>query len=145
MANSSKESSVTTTDKSEELNNPEKVLYLVCGWNTGASCDQVTEYDEKPFSSLASQWIAEYGEDSVIYIGFEGSDPKQPVVNSLLASVNSSESSVFLAGHSAGADVVIAAIYDYLRAGGDPEKIDGIAVLDAYLNIDGRCNILSVN
>ncbi len=145
MSNASARSNPLAVDKSP-------LLILVCGFDTGDDC--TTTYPtsggaERPLYLLAQEWERQYGSDSVIYLGFGEPRPtKRDVADKILELINNTpDSTVYLAGHSAGADAIAIAIHEYLLNGGDDQRIGGVALLDPYLSaqLDGAAEDLRAN
>jgi RHS repeat-associated protein len=114
-------------------------VVFVCGLGV-SNCETDTYYGKPIFGDVVS-WATSRGYGKHFFQ--TDTDQKEAVADTIRARLSgivemNSDGSIFLVGHSAGADSAVDAVYEYLHdQGGSAENIGGIALLDSYLNIGG--------
>ncbi|MGP8330095.1 MAG: RHS repeat-associated core domain-containing protein [Methanosarcinaceae archaeon] len=117
---------------------PSTSVFFVCGF--GVSDCEFHQYSGKKVFGDVVSWANNNDYETEFYQSAQ--NQKGSVANDISVKLinlrNDDENmTVFLLGHSAGADSAVYGVFKYLNAGHPAENIGGIALLDSYLNIDG--------
>jgi hypothetical protein len=114
-------------------------LIIACGMRTNGACAAGNPiYQDRngnshvPMYYVASQFAA--GGGKVISMDYSTSGSTDKYSQDIWDKMNANPSvSIFLAGHSAGADAIVGAVALYQHSGGDLSRIRGVALLDSFL------------
>ena len=122
-------------------------VFFVCGFGVGnCKTDFLEDYGNTLIFGDVVRWAIRKGYTTKFYESNSGG-AKLTVANEIKSDIEkivnkdpSSSSTIFLLGHSAGADSAVYGTYLYASGGGSYSNIGGIALLDSYLNIPGVGN-----
>lgn len=109
-------------------------IIFICGWNV-PDCEN-GKYSSQKIFGYVYDWAQLRNMDVVWVETGSTNDLKLPYVNEVLSEIQKAKGRVYIVGHSAGADVAIAAAYTHLTSY-DYNKINGVGIFDSYLWIDG--------
>ena len=114
-------------------------VIFVCGHGVG-NCETGT-YSDKPIFGDVVSWANSNNYQKHFFQSdmYEKEAAADDILTRLITIVEMNpDATIFLLGHSAGADSAVDAVYEYLHdEGGNAGSIGGIALLDSYLNIGG--------
>ena len=117
---------------------PSTSVFFVCGFGVG-NCETHQYSGKRVFGDVVS-WANSNDYETEFYQSASGQ--KGSVANDISVKLinlrnDDADATIFLLGHSAGADSAVYGVYLYKNAVGSYSNIGGIALLDSYLNISG--------
>lgn len=128
-------------DDETETDESDVTIIFVCGaYVSFTGCEDTNKYDD--LFDLA--YGAGYNVNSFGSGTGEATKENKIIATDLVFAmlneivITNPNATIYLVGHSAGADAVVEATYQYLQAGGSTSNIGGIVILDSYLNVGGE-------